>query len=103
MKYNYRTNTHQGSCDQPEKTIGKGESMVTAFVLINVENKSYQKLVDQLNELDGVEEVHLVAGEYDMVAVVKVKSNEELSRLLTDNITHIPGIRHTKTLISLRS
>ncbi|MFO7821532.1 MAG: Lrp/AsnC ligand binding domain-containing protein [Lentisphaeria bacterium] len=77
--------------------------MVTAFILINIEDKSYQKIVDELNALDGVTEVHLVAGEYDIVAVVKVENNDNLSRLLTDHITHIPGINHTKTLISLRS
>jgi len=77
--------------------------MVTAFVLINVEDKKVNAIVDELNKMDGVTEVHVVAGEYDMVAVVKVDSNEVLSKLLTDKILHTSGIRHTKTLISLQS
>lgn len=77
--------------------------MVTAFVLINVDDKKFQKLVDDMKSLDGVEEIHVVAGEYDMVAVVRVESNEALSRLLTDKIIHTEGVRHTKTLISLQS
>lgn len=77
--------------------------MVSAFVLINVEDRKVTELLDKLNKIDGVKEVHLVAGEYDMVAMVKAEDNDELSKLLTDNIIHIPGIKRTKTLISLRS
>ncbi|MFW5996805.1 MAG: Lrp/AsnC family transcriptional regulator [Lentisphaeria bacterium] len=77
--------------------------MVSAFVLINVEDRKVTELLETLQKVEGVKEVHLVAGEYDMVAVVTADNNDELSKLLTDKIIHIPGIKRTKTLISLRS
>ena len=75
--------------------------MVTAFILINVKDKKVQNIADDLKTIEDVQEVHLVAGEYDLVAVVKTESNEKLSTLLTDKIIHTQGVRHTKTLISL--
>ena len=77
--------------------------MVTAFVLINVEEKKLQAIADQLLEFPGVKEVHIVAGEYDMVAVLRVSDNTELSALITQRIIHAPGVAHTKTLFALDS
>lgn len=75
--------------------------MVTAFVLINVEDMKLQDIREELLELSGVAEVHVVAGEYDMVALLRVEDNAELSKLLTDRIIHTSGVQRTKTLISL--
>ena len=77
--------------------------MVTAFVLINVEDKNMKKIAENLLTFDGIKEVHLVAGEYDMVAVVRVADNKALSELITDKIVHAPGILRTKTLFALQT
>jgi len=76
--------------------------MVTAFVLINIEDKKLDEIGKALLAHKGVKEVHVVAGEYDMVAVIRVSDNAELSRLLTENIIHTPGVNRTKTLISVK-
>jgi len=75
--------------------------MVTAFVLINVADRDFDGMAEQLLGLDGVAEVHVVAGEYDMVAVVRTGDNAALSHLLTQHVLHTPGVKRTKTLISL--
>jgi DNA-binding Lrp family transcriptional regulator len=77
--------------------------MVTAFVLINVEDKKLDDIGKAVLAYDGVKEVHVVAGEYDMVVVIRVKDNAELSRLLTESIIHTPGVHRTKTLISVKA
>jgi DNA-binding Lrp family transcriptional regulator len=77
--------------------------MVTAFVLINVEDRHLNDISKRLKGFEGVAEVHVVAGEYDMVAVVKVSDNDTLARLLTDDVIHTPGVKRTKTLISLQN
>ncbi|MCK5803440.1 MAG: Lrp/AsnC ligand binding domain-containing protein [Lentisphaeria bacterium] len=77
--------------------------MVTAFVLIHVEGKSAHDLAEELAKLKGVAEVHLVAGEYDMVAVLRVETNQCLSELITRQIIHKPGVQRTKTLFALES
>ena len=77
--------------------------MVTAFVLINLEDKQIRNIADSLLAFDGVAEVHVVAGEYDMVAVVRVADNVSLSELITNRIIHAPGVQRTKTLFALES
>lgn len=77
--------------------------MVSAFILIKVEDKQLTSISDKLLACPGVREVHVVAGEYDMVAVVRVSDNSSLSKLLTEQLIHTPGIKSTKTLISLQS
>lgn len=77
--------------------------MVTAFVLIHVEHKRLADVADRLLALNGVTEVHVVAGEYDMVAVLRVADNRSLSELITGHIVHTPGVDRTKTLFALES
>ncbi len=77
--------------------------MVTAFVLISLREKQFRETADHLVQLPGVTELHLVAGEYDMVAVVRVRDNAELSRLITTRIVQASGVERTKTLIALET
>ena len=77
--------------------------MVTAFVLINVEDKNLSAISETLLAQEGVQEVHVVAGEYDMIAVIRVEDNSTLSSLLTEHVIHTKGIVSTKTLISLQT
>ena len=53
---------------------------VSAVVLIKAETSRVNELAQQLVELKGVAEVFSVAGQYDLVAIVRVKENEELAR-----------------------
>jgi DNA-binding Lrp family transcriptional regulator len=75
--------------------------MVTAFVLINIEGKSVRETAKSLIAIDGVTEVYPIAGEFDFVAVVRVKDNVALSRIITDEIIHKKGVLTTKTLFAL--
>ena len=77
--------------------------MVTAFVLINVEDKELQAIAERLLEFSGVKEVHVVAGEYDVVAVLRVTDNRTLAELITRRIIQAPGVARTKTLFALES
>ena len=75
--------------------------MVTAFVLINVEGKDVRKTAEALHAVDGVTEVYTVAGEYDLIAVIRVADNQTLSKVVIEEVVHKRGVRHTKTLFAL--
>jgi DNA-binding Lrp family transcriptional regulator len=76
--------------------------MVTGIVLVNVERPKLKAVIKALMAIDGVTEVYTVAGEYDLVVMVRTSSNSELSEVVANQMTHnIEGIIHTKTLISL--
>jgi DNA-binding Lrp family transcriptional regulator len=76
--------------------------MITAFVLLNVDRGKINDVADDLVTIDGVSEVHSVAGRYDLVTVIRVATNEELADLVTDHIRQIEGITQSETLIGFR-
>ena len=78
--------------------------MVTAIVLLNVERTKLKTVIEEILATDGVTEVYTVAGEYDLVAIVRVADNAALSRIVCDVMPHqISGITHTKTLFALEA
>ena len=78
--------------------------MVTGIVLINVERAMISNVINGLMKIDGVSEVYTVAGEYDLVAMIRVDSNAKLAEIIATKMTSdIKGIIHTKTLISLNA
>lgn len=77
--------------------------MVTALVLMNAERARINEVAEQLAELAGISEVYSVAGRYDLVAVIRVKTNEALADLVTGQIRKVNGIQATETLIAFRA
>lgn len=59
-------------------------------------------LPDELLGINGVTEVYSVAGDYDIVAIVRVKTADELAKVVTEDFTRIQGIAATKTMIAFR-
>ena len=76
--------------------------MVTAIVLLNTERDKVNTVADTLAALDGVSEVHSVAGRVDLVAILRVAENDILADLVTEEIRQIDGITDTETLIGFR-
>ena len=76
--------------------------MITGIVLINVERAMIGDVIAGLRKIDGVSKVYSVAGEYDLVAIIRVKDNAELADIIATKMTRdIDGIIHTKTLVTL--
>lgn len=76
--------------------------MVTGIVLVNVERTRLRQVIADLMKLDGVSEVYAVAGEYDLVVMIRVNSNSELADIIASKMTHdIQGLVRTKTLVTL--
>ena len=78
--------------------------MVTGIALVTVERKMLRQVTEALLKIQGVTEVYTVAGEFDLVVMIRVSSNAELSDVVANKMTHdIPGITHTRTMISLQA
>ena len=76
--------------------------MVSALILINIERDKINSVADALVGISGVSEVYSVAGQYDLVAVVRVSTNDELADVVTRQILRVAGITRSETLISFR-
>ncbi len=77
--------------------------MVTAFVLITAVPARVAGIAQELVELDSVSEVYSVAGDIDLVCVVRVRDHEQLADVVTGEIAKVDGIVSTTTLIAFRA
>ncbi len=77
--------------------------MVHAFVLIDAEPGRVADLTQELADVEGVAEVYSVAGDADVVAIVRVRHHEELAEVVTRRIAARDGIVSTRTLIAFQA
>ncbi len=77
--------------------------MVTAIVLANVKRGAIDETAQTLLELKGVSEVYSVAGNWDIVVIVRVPRNEDLADIVTHGMLGIDGILKTETLIGFQA
>ena len=78
--------------------------MVTGIVLVNVDRTRIREVIREAMAIQGVTEVYTVAGEYDLVFIIRVQSNAELGDILATRMANdIPGILHSKTLVTLNA
>ena len=76
--------------------------MVTAIVLLNVDRDKINAVAEELADMDGISEVYSVAGPFDLVAVIRVKNNEDLADIVTNHMLKVNGIQRSQTLIAFR-
>lgn len=77
--------------------------MVNAFVLLKAEPARIAELAAALTEIDGVAEVYSVAGDVDLIAIVRVRHHEALADVVTGHISNRPGIVETRTMIAFKA
>ena len=77
--------------------------MVTAIILAHVKRNAIDETAQALLGLDGVAEVYSVAGEWDLVIMVRAKDNGQLAEIVTKHMLKLDGIVKTTTLIGFRA
>ncbi|HEU0129586.1 MAG TPA: Lrp/AsnC ligand binding domain-containing protein [Mycobacteriales bacterium] len=77
--------------------------MITAVVLINAAVDAIPEIAEQVSGIDGVTEVYSVAGDVDLVAMVRVRAHEDLADVIAGRVNKVPGILSTQTLIAFRT
>ncbi|MBL7117863.1 MAG: Lrp/AsnC family transcriptional regulator [Candidatus Syntrophoarchaeum sp.] len=83
----------------PEK-VEKG---VAAFIEINVKPNMIEEIIRNLGRLDEVLEIHETFGEYDIIAKIRAKTNEDLRDLVVRKIRIIPNIVNTRVTTVLKT
>lgn len=77
--------------------------MITAIVFIEAEVSSISETAEQIAEIPGVSEVYSVTGDLDLIAMVRVRSHEDLAQVVPDCINKVPGVLSTQTQIAFRA
>jgi DNA-binding Lrp family transcriptional regulator len=71
-----------------------------AIVLIEAERDAIGKLGGALADVDGVAEAYSVTGEWDFVAMLRVRNPEEVAEVVTHRLASLAGIRRTHTMVA---
>lgn len=77
-----------------------------AFVLLKVAPGHEKKVMDDLLKLNEVKEVHIVPGEWDIIAMVEIEkeavvpSDQKVYSVVMDRIEKIKHIQDTNTMVS---
>ena len=77
--------------------------MVTALVLLNLDRDQIKVVSQKLVDMQEVSEVYSVAGRYDLVAIIRVKNNEQIADTITGKFSELEGITATETLIAFNT
>lgn len=82
------------------------QRMQKAFVLIKVSPGHERQVLDKLLKVEGVQEVHVVPGEWDLLAVVQVEKgivasgDERVYELVISKLEKTKYIQDTQTMVS---
>jgi DNA-binding Lrp family transcriptional regulator len=74
--------------------------MTHAVVLIKAERDAIPTLGGRLAEVEGVAEAYSVTGEWDYVAILRLREHDHLADLVTGKLARLRGIRQTYTMVA---
>jgi DNA-binding Lrp family transcriptional regulator len=74
-----------------------------AIVLIEAEREAISSLGGALADVSGVAEAYSVTGEWDFVAMLRVRDPEEVADVVTHRFAALEGIRNTQTMIAFEA
>ena len=77
--------------------------MITAIVMIQAATDAIPEVAEAVAELDGVSEVYSVAGDVDLIAVVRVREFDQVAQVIAGRINKVPGVVDTDTHIAFRA
>ena len=74
--------------------------MTHAIVLIQSDRSALATLGGDLADIEGVAEAYSVTGEWDFVAVLRLREHDELARVVTGKISQLAGVVRTSTMVA---
>jgi DNA-binding Lrp family transcriptional regulator len=77
--------------------------VITAIVLVRAEIQRIPEVAEMIVQIPEVSEVYSVTGEFDLVAMVRVRSHEELADVIPGRLNKVLGVSHTETHIAFRT
>ncbi|MCU1624785.1 MAG: Lrp/AsnC family transcriptional regulator [Frankiales bacterium] len=77
--------------------------MITAIVNISCAVDRIPEVAQAVADIEGVSEVYSVAGDVDLVAVVRVRQHEDLADVIAGRLNKVEGITTTQTLIAFQA
>ena len=76
--------------------------MITAIVLIQATRGMIPDLAETLLEIPEVAEVYSVAGDYDLVAILRVREYQSMAEVVPGNLQRLEGVERTQTMMAFQ-
>lgn len=77
--------------------------MITAIVLLRADIHQIPETAQALADIERVSEVYSVTGDWELVAMVRVRSHDEIADVVTGEIAKVPGVTGSHTMIAFRA
>lgn len=77
--------------------------MITAIVLVKTDVDRVGEVAEAIATLASVTEVYSVTGEFDLVALVRVRAHDELAQVIPGQLNKVDGVVSTETHIAFRT
>jgi DNA-binding Lrp family transcriptional regulator len=77
--------------------------VITAIVLVDCATDSIPEVAEAIADLKGVSEVYSVAGNVDLIAIVRVREYDEVADVIAGGISKVPGVTNTDTHLAFRA
>lgn len=76
--------------------------MLTAIVLVRSTRGGLNTLGPKLADIDGIAEVYTITGDWDFVAIVRVREHDDLAKVVTQHLVRLDGIERTQTMVAFQ-
>jgi DNA-binding Lrp family transcriptional regulator len=77
--------------------------VITAIVLVDCATDSIPEVAEAIADLKGVSEVYSVAGNVDLIAIVRVREYDQVADVIAGGISKVPGVVDTDTHLAFRA
>jgi DNA-binding Lrp family transcriptional regulator len=74
-----------------------------AIVLIAAERSALGTLGGELADIEGVAEAYSVTGEWDFVAILRLRDAERLADVVAGRISQLAGVQRTQTMVAFEA
>ncbi len=74
--------------------------MTHAIVLLQAERSALAPRGGQLADIAGVAEAYSVTGEWDFVAILRLREHDQLAQVVTGEISQLEGVLRTHTMVA---
>ena len=77
--------------------------MTHAVVLIRAHREALRSLGGELADIEGVAEAYSVTGDWDFVAILRLRDPEGLADVVTGQIAGLSGVERTQTMVAFEA
>ena len=77
--------------------------MITAIVFVKADTARIPEVAEAIASLDGVSEVYSVTCRIDLIAMIRVRSHDDIAAVVADKLNKVDGVLATETHMAFRT